>query len=105
VDPSTLLQRLIHMGALSTAQARWVEQQVPGGTAEDVQRVLLRYGLVATADLEVPSTQSLDEIGAAQHRCDRMMRAIFELCIQRGIIDWGEYLERLAATEDADGLG
>lgn len=105
MDPATLLQRLMRSGTLSTAQARWVERQAGSG-AESVEEVLVRYGLVRTEDLapqaEPGSGRELVAVAAAQRRCDRMMQAIFDLCVARGVIDEGEYLERLAAAEDHD---
>lgn len=101
MDPATLLQRLVRSGALTTAQARWVEQQADGD--ESVVDILARYGLVRTGDLEAgAATGDLVAVAAAQKRCDRMMQVIFELCVARGIIDHGEYLERLARAEAID---
>ena len=101
MDPATLLQRLVRSGALTTAQARWVEQQADGD--ESIADILARYGLARTSDLEAgPPTGDLVAVAAAQRRCDRMMQVIFELCVERGIIDHGEYLERLARAEAVD---
>lgn len=99
MDPATLLQRLVREGTITTAQARWVEQQAGGGGLDAVQEILHRYGLVKTADLSPAPVTDLVAVAAAQRRCDRMMRAIFELCVQRGVIDHGEYLARLADAE------
>lgn len=103
MDPASLLQRLVRSGALTTAQARWVEQQADEG-AESVGEILSRYGLARTADLEAgaPATGDLVAVAAAQKRCDRMMQVIFELCVARGVIDHGEYLERLSEAEAVD---
>ena len=111
MDPATLLQRLIRAGALTTAQARWVEQQADAG-ARTVEELLLQYGLVGAEDLAAAETggpiraaadragtSDLVAVAAAQRRCDRMMQVIFELCVARGVIDHQEYLERLAEAE------
>lgn len=100
MDPSSLLQRLIRTGVLSTAQARWVEAQASAGP-ETVEDVLRRHGLARTEDLgePPPSGRDLIAVAAGQRRCDRMLETIFELCLRRGVIDHEEYLERLAEAE------
>ncbi len=104
MDPSSLLQRLVQRGTLATAQARWVEEQAAAG-AGTVEELLLRFDLVRGEDIANPSSIDSPELAAASEahqRCERMMKAIFELCVARGTIDEAEYLARLREADDLE---
>lgn len=97
-----LLADLVQAGHLTRAQAQWVEDQARL-TRRSVEDVLLVHGLASEDSLKgfgVDLAGQTRRIREAQDRSARMLQAIFELCVQSGIVTHEEFLERLAQTDD-----
>ncbi|MGF1511457.1 MAG: hypothetical protein ACFB9M_18345 [Myxococcota bacterium] len=118
MDEALLLQ-LVRSTALSPEQAEWahtrsVQQGAP------VARVLLDAALVSREALQIamaevksqeqkaaleharPTSRTAAEIMAGQERTARMLRTLFELCRERGLVLPEDFMRRVAALAELE---
>jgi len=118
-----ILMRLVQGETISAEQASWAHDE--SGRAEcSISRVLLESGLVRADVLRAlvqqiqsersaappapppPSAQDGDDtfekIIEAQKGTDKMLRALFELCVARGWVDPNDFIRRLSHLESVD---
>lgn len=117
-----ILMRLVQTDAISAEQASWAHDE--SGRAQcSISRVLLESGLVDAGRLRAlvqeiqversrapVSTQAAgdgtddtyERIIEAQKGTDKMLRALFELCVARGWVDPDDFIRKLSSLESVD---
>jgi hypothetical protein len=118
-----ILMRLVHRDTLSAEQASWAHDESSRAGCS-ISRVLLESGLVEASVLralvqQIKSEQSaaarpppaqsaegaddgFEKIIEAQKGTDKMLRALFELCVAKGWVDPNDFIRRLSELESVD---
>jgi hypothetical protein len=107
---------LVRSGMLSPDHAEWAHTR---SVREDrpLAQVLVDAGLIDPADLQpvmhqlqgtaaqenAGSAPTAESLRASQERCARMLRTLFELCIENQLIDAEDFMRRVARLAEQDG--